>query len=318
MGFRENQFRQRAGVALCAAAVFYCIGCWEEVRYDPSSADQPAPAETASSTPKPTSLSEGETPASEKPSEQQTSETIQNLPAKRSDATAEPNDTTASPSDLPAMHSGPPEKPEAEMVMPVESGGYVSLSEPFETEPAMPPESIPSDEQSALHAWQLGSQWSLAAAYFAKNATAEQYEPMFEQAAAAAERLQAEVPPLPEAPAAENRVGAVVAYLLSDCGPQLAKQLAEQHGAECAAIFDLATTTHGLLLVYSPRKEIIQSQQLQTLLSQVRRSARDSGLPEPLWSPLIALLESHAPFAEVKQSIFSLHERIGAHLASRD
>jgi len=93
-------------------------------------------------------------------------------------------------------------------------------------------------------------------------------------------------------------------------GPRLASTLSKQHGAEHAALAELATKTHVLLLSYTP-----SSTRLEPVIASVRQAAQQSRLPETVWKELVELLAARAEFKPVKASIFQLHQRATAYLS---
>jgi hypothetical protein len=173
-----------------------------------------------------------------------------------------------------------------------------------------PPEESTTDPQSRLLTWNLGSCWGLGTAYFAKDVAPERYRPILDEATVTAHLLGVEVPPLPDLTASDSKISAVVAYLVKDQGHELAQRLGRQLDQAHAGLFELATGSYVLLLIYSPRHQGIQSH-----LDQVEQSARLSGLPQSIWGPLVELLRKRAPYQQVKEAVFRLHEQTDAHLA---
>ncbi len=179
----------------------------------------------------------------------------------------------------------------------------------------------PKPSRVAQASWQLGSQWSLGAALYAKGMPAERYEPSLEQAASAAQWLHLEFTPLPQVGASQDPVSEVMTYLLDDQGPGLAEKLDEQFDAHHGALMELAIRSHMLLLVYSPRnmaqgKGLLDKEQFQAWIDRLAELADRSRLPEPVWSPLLEGLRKQAPYAEVKRAVLKLHQQVAEDLAS--
>ena len=272
-----------SGLAILLAWVVCCSGCWEEIRYEPDRAEQGSSDESAGvEFQVPTlpggGLTEGDASGNEPASTQQDEE----LTGQPTAQEAEPGAEVAGP----ATDLAGPTTPDA------------------------------TEMSVAYQAWQLGSQWSLAAGYQAKQAAPETYAPMLAKASAVAEQLQVDLPPLPPLDEDAKRVDTVLAYLLETSGAQLAREIALWHDAQSAATFQLAVESHALLLVYSPRKQVLERDEVQQLLTHLQQSARDSQLPDSLWSPLVELLDRHAPYSEVKQAVFTLHKQAAAYLAA--
>jgi hypothetical protein len=183
------------------------------------------------------------------------------------------------------------------------------------------PIDVPKSTRTARAAWQLGSQWSLGDAIYAKGLPADRYEPSLELAAAAAQLLHLELTTLPKVTANKDLVATVVTYLLDDQGPKLAGKLDQQYDARHAALMELAIRSHMLLLVYSPRnltlgKGTLGKEQFQTWIDRLAELASSSRLPEAVWNPLLDRLREQAPYTEVKRAVFELHQQVAAELAS--
>ena len=146
------------------------------------------------------------------------------------------------------------------------------------------PPRVPNPTRTAQAAWQLGSQWSLGAALFAKGLPAERYQPMLEQAASAAQLLQLELELLPKVAADKQPVATVVTYLLDQQGSRLAGKLRQRYDPRHAALMELATRSHMLLLVYSPRnlaldRGALGREQFQAWVDRLADLASSSRLP---------------------------------------
>ncbi len=292
-----NGYVWRQGSALLMATIaMCCTGCWEEIHYEPQ--PQPPPTSQSPPTSQPPALPGGI--ESEQPSKSQE----QTPPASDSPTPSDPTPSDPTRSELSQNNSeqssptgsDPLAKPGAEMRAP-------------EVPTTEPDASLPNTK---LQAWRLGSYWSLAAAYYAKDASAESLQPRLQQAISAAEQLQIEVPELPEVIATDDRVATIVAYL-HDQGPLLAKQIDQKFDSQHAALLQLAAKSYALLLVYSPRNK-----KRMPLVDQVEQSAHASGLPETVWRELVDLLRQRAPYLEVKLAVFTLHKQVEVNLSNRD
>jgi hypothetical protein len=187
---------------------------------------------------------------------------------------------------------------------------------PFEptTSAAPPADSSASVEPAAtphqrLLAWRAASKWSLAAAVYAKRLEPARYEPLQQEAAAAASELDLELPALPTTEDETEREAAVIEGLRTGVGIQLADAVEERFGAQAGAAARLAVSSHLLLLVYSPQEPDAVSH-----ASALREAAEAAELPADLWQPLIALLESQAEYLPVRGAVFELHRQVEEHL----
>jgi len=160
--------------------------------------------------------------------------------------------------------------------------------------------------------WQAASQWSLAAAIYAKGLDAQRYGPILDQANAAAQQLGIELPPLPTAGMDSQREASVIDALRGEPAATLVQGIADRFTPAEAAAADLAIRTRLLLLTYSPRSAAAVEQ-----AAAVRQSAEASGLPADVWQPLVELLDERAPFAAVRpELLFELDRRASKHFAA--
>jgi cytoskeletal protein RodZ len=172
---------------------------------------------------------------------------------------------------------------------------------------------------SLYTAWQLGSQWSMGAAIYAKGQPAERYQSILEHAESAAHSLNIEFKPLPYVVINSDPVATVVTYLLDDQGSRLTEVLARQHGVRHAALLELAIRSNLLLLVYSPQnmakdKGLLSKEQFQTWVDRLTELVGSSQLSESIGQSLLDQLRSSAPYVDVKRAVFKLHKQVAAEL----
>lgn len=244
---RFSRIRLHNSLRIWAAALWVCgcLGCWEEVHYEPSEVASP-----------PATAAEGD----------------------REEPPIEP--------ELPRVEEvGETKKPDPPVVAVVPPG-------------------------SRLAAWELASQWSMAVALQAKGVDAESYGTRLEQADKAARLLGVALPEMPQPTPAADQLATNLTYLLEDAGPRLAGELSRRNGTDHAALAELATKTHVLLLSYTP-----DSSRLEPVVSAIQEAAERSGLPEGVWRDLVDLLTARADFQQVKTAIYRLHDQ--AELALR-
>ena len=164
-----------------------------------------------------------------------------------------------------------------------------------------------------LAAWEMGSRWSMAAALQAKGRDEESFGERLSQARHDARLLGVDLPELPSYEVGEDRLSGNITFLLEQAGPHLASALREMHGKEHAALVELATKTHVLLLRYTP-----SSPRLEPVIAAIRQAAESSGLPENIWRGLLDLLTDRADFKQVKTAVFRLHREAVASLSDAD
>lgn len=262
---------RRGGLlALLLAAT---IGCWEEIKYEPSpqsvrsrrEAAEPASQETA-----------GEIAESAVSPPAEATPLTSTLPTSEPPLTEPPLDLTD--------HA--PSKPE-----PI----------PSEAPAAAPPEATASQR---LLLWQAAGKWSLAAAMSAKQLPAERYEPTLAEAAEAADELGLTLPPLPQTVGDQSPEAAAIDALSGAPTAAFAAAVAERYGHAAASLTELAVRSNLLLLTYSPRRGNVAEQ-----AKQFAAVAEASGLPRDAWAPLAQLLDAGADYVDVRTAIFALHRQ---------
>lgn len=289
-GNRASPTRRLATLQLLAMCIF-SPGCWQEVHYIPNeipSEKLPAPPNNQSVA---TDLSPAAEPHPSRP-EPPPPRTAETLPLGAPSATTEliKEDSESARQDPGAIQ---PPQTGATTELPAAAGSA-----------SLPPQLSTNGRASALATWQMASQWSMAVALQAKGRNAESYGERLAQAEHEAKQLGVTLPELPTHADEDDRLSANLTFLLEDAGPQLSRELSETHGANHAALAELATKTHVLLLSYTPN-----SARMEPIVAAIRRAAQNSGLPEEIWQDLVELLNSRAEFNEVKTAIFRLHER---------
>ncbi len=286
-----------------------CLGCWQEIRYEPDKSTLAAKKDVAD---------ESEPSLPKKPAPEQSPtpspEIFPSQPEPRKPETSEPLPGQATEASTPLLVE--PSAKEGKGEEPVDLFGDMLESVAQEKEGVAPPVAVaPSAEaklaevrRTMLAVWQMSSHWSMATALQAKGK--DSYDERLEMAHSAAKLLGVSLPPLPEYQEGTSRLATSLSYLLEDAGPRLASDLSERHSRAHAALAELATKTHVLLLCYTPR-----SNQLEPVIAAIRQAAKNSGLSEDVWRELIDLLAARAEFKPVKAAIYQLHQRATAHLS---
>ena len=167
-------------------------------------------------------------------------------------------------------------------------------------------------KDSRLRAWQLGSQLSLAALANDRGVATENVHTWLENARANAGVLQTKIGPLPESGAAGgplNTSRQALHYLFVQ-GQQIGRELSERHGADHAALVEVAIKSNLLLVLYSPG-----SPATDAIVGAVAQAAPRAALPARLWEPLHVLVASKADPADVRKAVQNFHAEVERHLA---
>jgi len=284
----QQYFQVRRLTALHFPGIFAlslsCLGCWQEVRYEPGQSG----------------LRTQKVDAAE--AEQPTRDLLP--PPKSEDlfVGSETKEEIAQETEQETVGAGVKEvgdletrNPPAEASSPVGTAGTGKAG---------------GAARTGLAVWRMSSQWSMAVALQAKGRDVERYGERLEQAKYGAKLLGVSLPDLPVHQANTDRLAENLAYLLEEAGPRLASELNELHGKNHAALAELAIKSHVLLLSYTP-----SSSRLEPVVTAVRQAAEGSGLPESVWREVVDLLAARAEFKQVKAAIFQLHKRATAHLS---
>jgi hypothetical protein len=205
--------------------------------------------------------------------------------------------------------------------VPTESRPDTIAETPVAPETAPEPAAVPANPASAAQpsidarraAWRLGSRLSLATLANDRGISPDDVPTWFEQAKAMAQMLNLDIPDLPPRPSTPQTEGVSPEALryLRDQVKSINAQLAADHGAEAAALFDLAVKSN-LLLIYSDPA----SSALSQISKAISSTAPHTGVPAATWQPLIDALANRAAPAAVRQAVKQLHVDVDAYLAA--
>lgn len=277
---------------LTAIALAASSGCWQEVRFDPSTE---GPGQT------PAVFVSSSESASE-PSDFQDSDTETQL------ASDPPAGNTAAP-------AAQPDQPTAELPEPVWNEPTSEQQPMVSTKPA-PPAKLDwlEDEPTATPpavprsaAWQLGSKWSLAIGIYGKGYGADRYGTVVDKAGQAADALNVSLPAIPTN--SGSPLSTAIEFLRETEGPRLVESIGRSHSPQHEALCQLAIVSHALLLDYSA-----ENASLSRTVIEIKELAQRAELPERLWQPVIDALQRRAEFQDVKQAVLKLHRETAQHL----
>jgi hypothetical protein len=175
-------------------------------------------------------------------------------------------------------------------------------------------EEVPPDQSpnSRLAAWTLGSRLSLAALANDRGVAAKSIPKWLEASRAAAEALGTSVTDLPERPAATDSGPAskqVLNYLFDE-GQRIGRELQTAHGADHAALVEVAVKSGLLLLLYEPGSTTVDS-----IVEALEQAAPRAGLPPELLQPLVKLIEQKSTPEDVRAGVRRMHAEVDRFLA---
>jgi hypothetical protein len=250
---------------------------------------------------------------------------VQPTPPKNDDdryslAKTEPG--AASPTPVEPPPATPPEAPPAEPPPATDAAATSPPSEPAPDATARHTDATPASAttdtppsnvfDSHRAAWHLGSRLSLAALANDRRLAAQNVPIWFEDAKAAAKLLGTSVTDLPEPAAADDKSAiSQQAYdYLVPKGKRIGIEIAKQHGAEDAALFEIALKSNLLMLMYAPGASAGNS-----IAAAIAQSAPKAKLPDELWKPLVEALSKQAPQADVRAAVRKMHVDVDRYLA---
>jgi hypothetical protein len=312
-----------------AGTTMLCIiaGCWQEIEY---TGPDPVASRAASAQQASTNQSADEKPVADVPAtpnaelEQAASGFADDLANALSTETAGPTETYASDkSSSPTVdpYALPFETTQGEQTADIpdavpETPGSVETSPPADgsNEP-LPAESQPAEtavKSTRLDAWLLGSHLSLAALANDRGVAAQNVQRWLESAKLHAGNLGVTLGDLPAAAAAANSQTTsrqVLSYLLVE-GQQVGRELTEKHGADHAALVEVAVKSNLLRVLYSPGSAAAEA--ISTAISQAAPRAE---LAPHLWQPLVDMVAAKADAAEVRKAVQKFHADVEQHLS---
>jgi hypothetical protein len=280
-------------------------GCWEEIKYEPgpASVQSPSNADEAAPVTSPTDAQESTaTPPAADPSP----------------IASETSDQPAAEPESPPLDAPPLELPDQPAATPPAPDGQSGAESPdagMEPSIATPPASEPSQAEATapqrLLLWQAAGKWSLAAAMFAKQLPAERYEPILNEASAAAAELDLTLPPFPSGVPESQTEQAVITALTGAPAADFVAAAAERYGPTAGSLAELAIRSNLLLLTYSPRRDDLAAQ-----AAEFTAAAEASGLPRDVWAPVAELVQNGGEYVAVRSAIFELHRAVEKLLAT--
>ena len=92
-------------------------------------------------------------------------------------------------------------------------------------------------------------------------------------------------------------------------GQQIGRELAKQHGADHAALVEVALKSNLLRVLYSPG-----SAATEAISAAIAQAAPRAELPATMWQPLLDLLAAKADPGEVRKAVQSFHTEVERHL----
>lgn len=222
-------YPRRLGWPMVVLLAACAVGCWEEIRYEPSA----------------------ETEASKQPAE---SSAETHSPDADAIPVAEVPTSAVTPTETASAQTAP----EAPLEPPQLDPPAESAATP---DAVVVPTASPAER---LLVWQAAGKWSLATAMAAKQLPSDRFEPIRNAADAAAVDLGITLPP-PESSRTHEQ--AAIDALSGEPMHAFIASLSSKYGAEASSLGELAIRSNLLLLTYSPRRgdATAEASKLQTI-----------------------------------------------------
>lgn len=166
--------------------------------------------------------------------------------------------------------------------------------------------------ESRLAAWSLGSTLSLAAIANDRALPEDRVDGWYERARQQAEALGtsvADLPPRPNADQVDPQGHRAMEYLLAQSeviGPHLAGSFGDDHNA----LFEVALKSNLLLVRYQPQGPVGE-----LLAAAISEASERAALPPEMVEPVLTLVEQGAPWMDVRNAVFDMHEQVKQYLS---
>ena len=144
----------------------------------------------------------------------------------------------------------------------------------------------------------------------AKQLPAERYEPIRNEADAAAAKWGVTLPTPPLPTSGQTPEQAVIEALNGEPAASIIDAASDRYGLAAGALAKLAIRSNLLLLTYSPRRDDADAQ-----AADFTAAAQASELPPDAWEPLAKLLNDRGEYVAVRTAVFDLHRRVEKLLA---
>ena len=185
----------------------------------------------------------------------------------------------------------------------------VNSASPTQATPEPTPDAPASSRQTV---WDLGSSLSLAALGYARNAPEASVTAMRQEAQTLAQGAGLKIADFPAKKGEPDEdSAALLQYLLTGPGAELAAQIKEKYDTEHAALFDTAVKSNILILLYAPNGELNE-----TAAEGITKAARLGKLPEKYWQPALDKVKANAPATEISAEVRKMQEEISDYLAT--
>lgn len=163
--------------------------------------------------------------------------------------------------------------------------------------------------------WALAQSLSLSVVGQSQGAEEGPVQRVYKKAETIGKTLKIEIDALPSNTGTKAEKGAeALRYLLSGSGKTIAGALKKKYGDDHAALFELATRSHAIQLIYSPDATDLVTSGIRG----IERATQTAQIPEKLVKPLISSLKNKESIKEVSQAVQSLQSTVASYLSKEN
>ncbi len=171
----------------------------------------------------------------------------------------------------------------------------------------------PRANKVRLAAWLLGSKLSLASLAHGRGASGDDVQKLMDQSRSLARFFGIQISDIPARPLGGYADGAAsdksLGYLLEQ-SQMIGSELAERHGAEYAALFEMAVKSNLLLVLYQPDAPTVEA-----IADAISQAGSRANLTAELAKPLLNVLERQASPADVRTAVDRFHKEVDLYLS---
>lgn len=165
-----------------------------------------------------------------------------------------------------------------------------------------------ADTNALYQSWELGKSLSFAALLRGKHAPDDAVKSTLLTVSKNAQSLGVTVPaPEKLSGDATEDTAAAIHFLLESAGKPVYNSLQSKHGDEHAALFELATKSSLLMMLYQPGDSTGES-----FATAIERAAQKAKLATDVWKPLTDKIQAKATQAAVSKEIKQFQSRVAA------
>jgi hypothetical protein len=173
--------------------------------------------------------------------------------------------------------------------------------------PAQPVAQNTGGPPSKLLAWKLGSQFTFAVTLGHRSGNDHEVtKSVYAKAKKIADLAGLDIP----APPPKQDLPQLLGFI-NKSTKALSDKIATKYGKDHATLFDMASMSVTLLLLYELEDTKINKQFADGIASR----GKETGIPEKFWQPLVRMIEGKAPYNDIKSEVLKMDDDVAEHFA---